>query len=92
MRSGWEWTFLRYCLGLAWIATSIRVAIPDYPYGSSYWDFLILDKGGLQHELAYIAAIFISLITLTYFWELLSIMRNGKGVLKLVLKRVEKDL
>ena len=69
LRQGWEWTFLRCSLALAWLVTSIRVAIPDYPYGVSFWDFLIKDVGGLQHELAYISAIFISLITLTYFWE-----------------------
>ena len=63
------WTFTRGALALAWLATSVRVAIPDYPYGASFWDFLIRDVGGLQHELAYIAAVFISLITLTYFWE-----------------------
>ena len=84
-----QWTILRWLIASAWCLVSLRVAIPDYPYGVSYWDFLIKDVGGLQHELAYIAAIFICLITLTYFWQQQS---ERKETLRAIIKRIEKGV
>lgn len=87
-----SWDFLRICLGLSWLTTTIYVAIPDYPYDYKLWYSICMDPNGFWHEAFYIATMFIATITLTYFWELLAVLRSGKGVFKLVLRRIEKDL
>ena len=89
-RSGWFW--LRLSLAVSCIVTMIRVSIPDYPYGASMWDFLIRDVGGLQHELAYISAIFLSLITITYFWQFIDTQRRFNALMVAAIKRIEKGL
>ena len=71
MKQGWEWTFLRCCLASLWCSTTIYVAIPDYPYGVPFWRWVALDESGFLHEEFYIAVMFVSLITLTYFWQFL---------------------
>ncbi len=86
---GWEWTFLRCCLAISWLTTTVYVAIPDYPYDYKLWYWLCMDPNGFLHEAFYIAAFFVSMITLTYFWERLSC---AKCVLKRTVKRIEKDL
>ena len=86
------WTFLRSCLALCWLTTTIYVSIPDYPRDYPLWWSLCMDPNGYWHEVFYIAGTFVSLITLTYFWELLSMLRNGRMVFQRVIKRIEKDL
>jgi cytochrome c oxidase subunit IV len=86
---GWEWTFLRYCLGLSWITTLVYVTIPDYGYDYTLFMNLGYDPTGWLHECFYISTFFISAVTLTYFWERLSC---AKCVLVRTVKRIEKDL
>lgn len=91
MRRGWEWTFLRICLGLAWLTTLSWAAVMDWPATGKFWYVVTYDYA-LTHELFFISGGWAAAITLTYFYQILSLMLTGKGVLKLVLKRVEKDL
>ena len=71
MRQGWEWTFLRCCLGLTWLTTVLWISIPDYPYAWPIWYWFAMDPNGYLHEVWYASATFTSLITLTYFWQFL---------------------
>jgi len=83
------WTFLRSCLALAWLTTTVYVAIPDYPYGTPIWVWTTMDPNGFLHEEFYIAGMFVLLITLTYYWQRMS---QVKVLLKTAVRRIEKDL
>ena len=63
------WSRLRWILVICWLCLTLRVAIPDYPYGVPLWQSLVLDQNGFWHEAFYIAVGFLVLIDLTYHWE-----------------------
>ena len=89
MRRGWEWTLLRCCLATCWLTTLVYVTIPDYGYSYTLFTNLAYDPTGWLHECFYISAFFVSLVTLTYFWQSMS---ESRQLFKTVVRRIEKDL
>jgi len=63
------WQLIRWLLAACWLSLTIRVAIPDYPYGTPLWQSLIWDANGFWHEAFYIAVGFLVLIDITYHWQ-----------------------
>lgn len=65
-----QWSALRWLLAGSWLFTTIRVAIPDYPYDWPLWYSLTMDPNGFWHEAFYIAVGFLVMIDITYHWEM----------------------
>ena len=63
------WTYCRWLIASAWLATLVRVSIPDYGYQYSLFVNLGYDPTGWLHECFYISVFFVCLITLTYYWQ-----------------------
>ena len=74
------WTFLRAVLAIAWLVTTVRISVPDYPYEWPIWYWYAYDPNGYLHEVWYMSGVFVCLITLTYFWQFLPILLERKTI------------
>ena len=78
MKPGDECRILRALAVFVWGFTSVRVFIVDYPWGMNLWDAWIRDKAMIFHELAYIGAWFVCLITLSFIWQWMELETQKK--------------
>ena len=65
----WDYYLLRVALLLAMISTTVYVTIPDYPWGTPFWQVVCWDANGWLHEVFYIWTFFLVGIDLSYRFE-----------------------
>ena len=69
-----HWTILRWLLVITALVTSVRVTVPDYPWGTPLWLALVgmartEPYNGWIHEIFYIWTFFLVAAWLTYTFE-----------------------
>ena len=78
------WQRLRWILVACWLSLTIRVTIPDYPYGVPLWNSLVLDSNGYWHEVFYISVGWgigmLSLMLISAWYAVVSFLENIRYV------------